>query len=420
MLIGIINAILAFSLAIPIVFRYRIASIEGTPYGFFGLLFLLLALNVFIAIQPEIFKKINLGRLKNILLALILLLSVGAATWTAILDRAKTAPNHEVHDIILQQEAAMRYLLSGKNPYKETYFDTPVASFQYAELGKPAVNPALYHFVMPPWYLLFPFLFYIFSVPIFGFFDGRMALVFCLVGLLVVLYKFFRDKDVARLAIILTALNPATVGYFIEGRSDIFALFWFVLAVYLLEKKRSLLSGAILALAIASKQTIWFGLPFYFLYALWQAKGQVKKLLSLLVSFVGVSGALMVPFLLWDPGAFLNSVIFYLSGNTQTSYPVSGYGLGMLLYDRGIIMDIHAYYPFILWQLGIGLPVLIGLLVWMKKRLVVSRLFLGYGMFLLVFWYLSRYFNNSHVGYIVSILGIGALKVVDEEVLKAP
>lgn len=389
-----LTAVLLFALSIPVVMGYRILPIEGTPYWLFGILFTLLVINI---LRPKLTK---------FLLWPILAIVVGGTILTAIVDRAKTAPIFGVHDIILQQEAAMRYLLEGKNPYKETYFGTPVEQFNYDEPGNPnAPNPALYHFVMPPWYLLFPFSIYFLSIPILGYFDGRMALLITMVGLLIVLWKWFKHRPLATLVVTLTALSPAVIDYFIEGRSDSFALFWFVWSLYLLEKKKFFWSAVIFGLALVSKQTIWIALPFYIL----RAKPKYWAF-ALSVGFV-----LMLPFFLWDAKAFINSVVGFLSGTTAYSYPVGGYGFGMVLYQLGIIKDIHAYYPFIYWQLLFALPALFWSIRWALKKPVMSRLLIGYALTLSLFWYLSRYFNNSHLSYISSIFVIGILKAADEE-----
>jgi len=348
---------------------------------------------------------------------LILIIVLGGSSITLIADRAKTAPVYGVHDIILQQEAAMRYLLQGRNPYRETYFGTPVESFHYDELGQPAVNPALFHFVMPPWYLLFPFIFYFISLPILGFFDGRMALLSCLVGLLAVIYRWLKNKDLARLAIIMTALSPATVNYFLEGRSDLFALFWLMWSLYLLEKKQLIWSGIILGLACMSKQTIWFILPFYGFYLWVKAKRSITELFKALVPVGLVVGLLALPFLIWNFKAFADSVVFYLSGKAANSYPVSGYGWGMVLYQWGIIKDLHSYYPFVVWQAMISIPILILLIMRLHRKPLMSGLLISYSLFLLVFWYFSRYFNNSHIAYISSIFMLGVVKLVDEQTL---
>ena len=115
-----VNAILLFALSVPLAMKYRILPIEGTPYWLFGVLFVLLIVNVLLSL----YSKAN--RLRLLCIWASLAIALGGVLWTSIVDRARTAPALGVHDIILQQEAAMRFLLVGKNPYKETYFGTQV------------------------------------------------------------------------------------------------------------------------------------------------------------------------------------------------------------------------------------------------------------------------------------------------------
>lgn len=405
----LLEAILLFAFSVPVVMQYRILPISGTPYWLFGLLLVLLVGNIFLSLQK------GFAKVKVFVVWAVLLIVIGGVTWTAIVDRSKTAPVFGVHDIILQQEAAMRFLLSGKNPYKETYFGTPMESWHYDESGKSAVNPALFHFVMPPWYLLFPLPLYAMSIPVLGYFDGRMALLVTLACLLIILGRWFKKRPIALLAITLTALSPATTNYFIEGRSDIFALFWLVWSLFLLEKKKFFWSAVIFAMAVMSKQTVWFFVPFY-LVGFWIELKKNFKLTLLYTGIIAVVSFLIAgPFLLWDVHAFLDSTVWYLSGNTVHGYPVSGYGLGMVLYEFHAISDIHAYYPFIVWQVLFGLPILIVSLIWFLQKPSMWKMIIGYSLSLSVFWYLSRYFNNSHLGFLSSVFAIGALKHMDEE-----
>lgn len=417
MWLSIVDSLLLFALSIPIVMKYRILPVEGTPYWLFGMLFLLLTLHCVISFFPELLGKYkkHLNIVKVFLMIATFVITLGGATVTAMFDRAKTAPVYQVHDIILQQEAAMRYLIVGKNPYKETYFGTPVESFHYAELGRDAVNPALYHFVMPPWYLLFPFVFYYTGIPVLGFFDGRMASLFTMGMLLFFLWFWFRDKGVSRIAMIMTALSPSVVDYFVEGRSDVFALSWLVGALLFLSYKRYTLSAVVFALAMLSKQTIWFMAPFYFV-ALWLKTAAHRRVFWISAAACAVTGlVLTAPFVLWDAKAFIESVILYLSGGTATSYPVSGYGLGMVLYEAGVITDIHAYYPFIYWQIAFAVPLFIALIRWFIRKPDASRMIVSYAVFLTVYWYMSRYFNNSHLGYLSMLFVLGGLTVIDDK-----
>jgi hypothetical protein len=238
-----------------------------------------------------------------------------------------------------------------------------------------------------------------------------------MVGLLIVIWKWFKHPPIARIAIILTAFSPAVFDYFIEGRSDVFALFWLVAALYLLERKKYIWSAIVMALAFMSKQTIWFVFPFYLLY-LWSVlRKSMVKMIPSLFAFSIVIAVLTIPFIVWDAKAFFDSVIFYLSGNAPHSYPVSGYGLSMVLREFGYIKDIHAYYPFIYWEALFGLPVLVALAIWLRKTPTMSKLLIAYGILLTVIWYTSRYFNNSHLGYISMIFVLGLTKDADEQAI---
>lgn len=385
-----IDTVLLLALSLPWPLKYRIFPMEGTPYILFGIYFALLF--VYAALGKN-------WRVKLVVLFAIIGIAAGGPLITAIVDRSRVAPVFGVHDIILQLEAAMRYLIQGINPYKATYFGTHMEAWHYGELGKDMVNPALYHFVMPPWYLLFTFFFYPF-VKIFGFFDGRLPLLFTYFGTLAILAVWIKDHQKKILAIIFTAFNPVMFDYLLEGRSDYFAFFWLLLALFLWQRKRFVLAAAVYALALLSKQTIWLSLPFILLYA------RTKRPL-VLGAFIGTIALILGPFLVWDPGAYWESTVAFLQGATPVSYPVAGYGWGMVLYQFGVIKDIHAYYPFIYWQLGIALPVLFFLMRWVRKTLSVARVLIAYSIFLFAFWYFSRYFHNSHLGYISLVLGVG-------------
>lgn len=414
---AIVDAILLFTLSIPVVMKYRILPIVGTPYWLFGLLFVALVGNVLLAYRSMVITKSNklMEYVRDLLLWFVLIMVVGGTVVTAMVDRNRVAPVWGVHDIILQQEAAMRYLITGKNPYTETYFGTPVESFNYDEPGNTnAVNPALYHFVMPPWYLLFPFIFYLFGIKVFGFFDGRMALLFCMAGIVFILWKWIKEKSLARLAITVVALSPSVIDYFIEGRSDMFAFFWLLAALFLLHYKKTVLASVLFGLAVMSKQTIWIAVPFYLTYIIAITTKNRRMMWASILPASLVVITLAAPFLLWDGRAFIDSVILYLSGGTSGSYPVSGYGLGMVLYSAGIIRDIHAAYPFFFWQAGFGVPVLIILLRWVYQRPTIPTFLFGYGTFLTVFWYMSRYFNNSHIGYISLVFLVGGILFLNE------
>jgi len=298
----------------------------------------------------------------------------------------------------LQLESAVRFLLDGKNPYVADYFGTPLEQWHYSEQ---ALNPALYHFVMMPWYLLFNLPFYFLGNLFFGFFDSRMALFMLFFGLLAMAWHLLKKQgERRRLLLILLAFNPATFGYLLEGRSDVFMFAFLFGGLCLLSKKQYVLAGLPMGLAFATKQSVWPIFPFYLMF-IWIKSNQDWKLLIKRFSWFVLSfGLVVLPFLVWDFDAFLESTVFYLSGSSQNSYPISGYGWGMVLSQANIIKDRMAGYPFWIWQTVIGLPVLVALLRWFSKSVNIKTMIIGYGLFTFVFWYFSRYFNNSHLGYL--------------------
>lgn len=388
-----LDTVLLFVLIIPFIMGYRISPFT-TQYWYFGVIFFTLL--SYLSIDFVNLKEKLYTRAKMMLLLFIIVITIGGAFSAAIATRHTAHPTYMIHDIILQQEAAIRYLLDGKNPYKETYFGTFLEQWHYSDKE---VNPALYHFVMEPFYLLFALPFYFLSTQMFGYFDGRIPLLFLFFCLLLLATFLVKDSDKKRLFVIILAFHPAMLAYTLEGRSDMFMFPFFFAGLFLLERERYSFAGILVALAFAIKQSVWPFFPFYAAYLFFKTKS-FKKTGALLIPFTVTFLTIVVPFFLWDQKAFIASTISYLSGSTPHSYPISGYGFGMVLKELGFIKDIKVYYPFIYWQLFICAPLLVGLLYYLKKTPSVGRLIIVYGIFLFVYWYLSRYFNNSHLAYL--------------------
>lgn len=398
-----ISSILLFALVVPFIMNYSLSS-GKTPYWLFSTIFLGLFLYILLDVV-NLEKKIYF-RGKSILLWFLVIIVLGSAFLAAIVKRHETSPIFEIHDIILQQESAMQFLLSGKNPYSETYFGTPLENFFYSDTEK---NPALYHFVMEPFYLIFAYPFYFTTIPLLGFFDGRIPLFFLFFFLLYLAWKIAPDDEGKLSFVALLAFNPAMLPYTLEGRSDVFMYAFLLFGLFLLDKKKNLMAGVMIALSMLVKQSAWPLFPILLIYYYLKSKKEEKikqtnlaiiKLFKNLVPFILTTAVIAGPFILWDFSAYSNSTVFYLAGSIPTSYPISGYGFGMLLHELGIISDLHASFPFTLFQLLAAVPFLVWAFFSLKKNFSVKNLILLYGLFLFIFWYFSRYFNNSHIGYL--------------------
>lgn len=388
-----LDTVLAFILIVPFILSHGIWP-HATPYWLFALIFVSLLLFVFLDIN-KVAKKIY-ERSKNIILWGLILFIISGAFISEIILRHESLPIFRIHDIVLQQEVAIRYLLVGKNPYAENYFGTPLEAWNYSATSK---NPALYHYVMQPFYTLFAMPFSFVSGRLFGYFDGRVPLMFLFFIALLFAHLLIKDGEKKRSFLLLLAFNPAMLAYTIEGRSDFFMLGFLFPSLFFLFRKKIFLSAFFMGLAFTVKQSVWPILPFYAAY-LWFSDKDSKKLLKTLGVFGATFGIIVLPFFFWNPKAFIDSTILYLSGNTPNAYPISGYGFGMLLNQFGIIKNVKDNFPFMVFQLLIGIPLLIYLLKYLKKNLSVRVLILVYAIFLSVFWYFSRYFNNSHIAYI--------------------
>ncbi len=388
-----LDSILLIELSIPFIMTYRISP-GDTPFWLFSLIFLFLlgyiVLDI-LGIRENIYY-----RLKQILLWLVIFATLGAGFYSAIVVRHKVSPLYNIHDIVLQQEAAIRFFLDGKNPYSTTYFGTLLEQFHYSDKE---TNPALYHFVMEPFYLLFAIPFYYVSVHTFGFFDGRMPLFLLFLSTLILAAFLVKDKEKRLLFIAIFSFNPAMLAYTIEGRSDMFMFGFLFPALFLLYRKKYSWAGFFMGLAFAVKQSVWPIIPFYFAYIYFKEKSLIKTFKNLF-SFAAVLIAIVTPFFFWDKKAFIDSTILYLSGSTPNSYPISGYGFGSLMHQLGFIKDVNSYYPFIIWQAAISVPILFAMYKVFKKNPTIKTLITFYGIYLFVFWYFSRYFNNSHLGFL--------------------
>lgn len=390
--------ILLFVLVPPLIINYTIFHDQQTPlyYGLiFGLLLLVAATDIFSGK-----RKILLSKLRTTAVWLIIIFTIGLGFIVYVSDRHKISPVYRTHDIVIQQEVAIRMLLTGKNPYKETYHNTPLEEFKYSETSE---NPALYHFVMEPFYLISAVPFYFIQSRMFGFFDARVPLYILFSLMLFVGFRFIKDRENKLLFITIMAFNPMTLGFLLEGRSDMYMYPILFLSFVLFHKKKFALSSIALAIAFATKQNAWplFPLFAYFLYLKTLSYKQVGRYLLI---FFSVFGAIVLPFFVWNPQAFLDSTIFFLTGSVEHSFSISGYGFGTLLHELGFIKDINKYYPFIVWQIIFALPILFLMFKLLKRNPKIKTLIFCYALFLFVFWYFSRYFNNSHIGFISTVL----------------
>jgi len=338
------------------------------------------------------------------MLAIFLIVVLPTIAW--MIMRQATAPWQYTHDGAIIIEESIKYLLEGKNPYTEDYLGTPLAKWEYAFQGEEE-NPALYHNVYLPFIFLFSAPFYLVAKHLTGWYDQRLVYLCLFVFTLWPLMKHVTAPTRKLSLLIVFGLNFFAAYYTVWGVNDGFVMFWMILSTYLLRKDKTTLSALSLGLACASKQTAWLFIPFFLTY-IWIKAPSPGRWASLRKAYplLAVPLLLIVPFLLWDAGAFMDDTYLYPAGQAASSYPIGGLGLGGLLLALGLIRDANSYFPFALFQAAFCLPLLIFLLRRQLSSNTVKQCWLGYGLLLLTTFFFSRYFNDSHLGFIVSALGL--------------
>jgi hypothetical protein len=102
-----IDSILLFALIIPFIMTYGIGP-NDTPYWLFGLIFL--GLLFYIVLDMLRLTENVIFKFKQITLWLLIAGVIGSAIFSAIIIRHRTHPIYLIHDIIIQQESAIRFL----------------------------------------------------------------------------------------------------------------------------------------------------------------------------------------------------------------------------------------------------------------------------------------------------------------------
>ncbi len=352
--------------------------------------------------------------IKFFLLVLAVSLFAVGFTLTEIILRHNTAPYRYVHDGLIQTEEATKFLLVGKNPYVEDYTQTPMKDWDF-RVENLRLNPALYHNAYLPFLFLFTAPFYVIINAWLGWFDGRIIFLPMFIGVLVILARWVSERGRKFALLLFVTLNPFFVPYLTEGRNDVFVLFWIVLSVHLLRQHHEAWSLVALGLASASKLTAWFLIPFYALYLFqpradallsWRRADAIRGLRRLLP--LGATTALVIlPFVVWQPAAFIESVWNYPNGASAFApYPVFGYGLNILAQGFGLLPTAATRSPFEILQWIVGLPLLL-FLAWRQiKNNTLSQMWFSYALLLAVMSFFSHVLNDNHIGFILTLFAI--------------
>jgi hypothetical protein len=311
----------------------------------------------------------------------------------------------KTHDGMMASEEAVRLFLAGENPYTADFSQTDIKWIPSPIDPEP--NPANLHYIYQPAIFILPAPFKGLIERVFGYFDLRPFhfVVFAL-GMLV-LPAFGADR-LSRLGLAMAlGLNFAFIAFTAEGRNDIVGFVLMLLAwLFLAVRRRVSLAAVLLGVACATKQSTWFMVPYFALYALGEDRSwdNIKRTALRLWPLPVVVAAFILPFFLRAPQAYVDDSFRYPSGALRDSYPIFGFSLARALVEVGVIEGIRAPWPAALLQALVCLPVL-ALLLWrQRKRNTMSVAWLGYALLLLTYGFLGRFLNNNLVSFTITCL----------------
>lgn len=361
---------------------------------------------------------------KWLLLALIILSAVYLPAIKLMLLRAQSGPASYSHDGgVIQTEATIDFLLSGRNPYTEDYTQTPMAEWGFSEY-----RTALYHYPYLPWTFVFSAPFALLGRAMGGY-DQR-AVYLLLMAVALALAPRLVTTPRGKLAIVaLLALNPIMALDLIFGQNDAFVLVWVVLALVAWqagEGRRAAggaggawrLAAALYGLACASKPTAWFFAPFIALLLVSDApvepsfggvlRALARGLLRLWPALL-VFVLLVLPYALWDPWSLYDDVWRWSSGQGETGYQIWGWGASNFVLAAGWVRDRFQAWPFWLAEVLVGIPLLAWLLWRQARDNTLASACWHYALFLLGFFFVSRFLNENYLGYVLAFLALGIL-----------
>ncbi len=369
------------------------------------------------------FFRDNAGRSKHWLLALLLGLFVVYPTLYNMGLRYAGSLQGTHDGGVLQTEAAMDFLLQGKNPYTEDYRGTAVeqnnlSTNYWKNYGE---VPIIHHLPYLPFSVLAGLPVRMTSKLILGWYDQRLFHLLAAALACWLLCRLTTGGARRRLLVAAVFLNPYFTPFLLEGRNDIIPFLLLVASLWALKTARPLTSLVLLALGCCTKQFIWVFLPFYLL--LLAGSGTADRSIADLMRstashwrrwllFAGVCALVTLPFLAWDPGAFLDDTLFFNAGSSEQNYPLGGtpgFGAANLVLYFQLVETRNDFFPFIIPILLLGLPLAAGLLLLQKQRNSACMMLACGSLTLLAVLFLSRLFHDNHLGLALMWVTVAAL-----------
>ncbi len=297
-----------------------------------------------------------------------------------------------IGDGALQTQLAGELLLGGRDPYGADYGPLGLASAPWHEAFP---NPALHHTVFWPGQFLLPLPLQVVSERLLGWWDERVFLLLASVGIWLLLRRLFPGIP-GRLAAIGFFLVPGHSLLAVLGDNDLPMVALLLGSLLAAERRGFLVMALLLGLAVATKQHGLVAAPFVLAWA--AVRGAPARAIPGFGA-IAASTALVVvlPFLIWDPGAFVKDTLLFVSAGGIDAYPINGFGLSSILLGAGIIHGPRDAFLFAPLEAAGAIAFWIVGWRWIGKHHNLGDVLIWSGGTLLVVLYVSRYFHDTHL-----------------------
>ncbi|MGH2573868.1 MAG: glycosyltransferase 87 family protein [Actinomycetota bacterium] len=245
------------------------------------------------------------------------------ATW-----RAREGPgSHAQSEAIVTEEAA-RALLDGRDPYEATYLRGPLAARPLGTKSHFPYLPGMLAFGLPR---ALDGLRPLADARIaFALTDARIAFALTTLGLAALALRLWDTSGDRRLrAFQVLAVLPTGALPMATGGGDLPVLALMLLSLVLVERGKPGAAGLAAGVAAGMKQTAWLLVPFLLLAA--RDERRRRAWVRMAAPAAAASGGLILPFLLWNPAAFVEDVVLFPLGLGQQASPAGTPTVGTLI-----------------------------------------------------------------------------------------
>ncbi|HLB75398.1 MAG TPA: glycosyltransferase 87 family protein [Candidatus Dormibacteraeota bacterium] len=315
-----------------------------------------------------------------------------------------------IGDGALQTQQAGDLLLHGTDPYGADYAALGLGRTPWAE---PFPNPALHHTVFWPGQFLLPLPLQSLSQTILHWWDQRVFLLLAGVAIWILLRQLL-PGTAGRAAALVFFLVPGHSLVAVLGDNDLAMVALLLGALFAAQRRRFLIMGLLLGLAVATKQHAVLAAPFI----VWWALARGASLPVMARSAAGGMAALMavlLPFVLWNPHAFIQDTVVFVTGGGADAYPINGFGLSAMLLSAGVIHGSRDSFPFAPIEAVVGIALWAWGYVWIRARRQLPDVLIFSGLTALLVLFVSRYFHDTHLLLGLELMGsgfIGRLRVL--------